>query len=246
MAGCEASARKKLKYLRELGVFEKVDERAAVAKYNVTPVDTKWVATGNAFEWEPMHIRSRNIAREPRRWDKPELFAGTPPLEALKAVISTVASGSPEFSPMHVDVSRACFHAKAQGLVLVKLRVEECSGKDKGKIGLLKKSMYGARDAACNWEPVPPQEKENFGFDTPRRPCGDRKEQESVGAQEATGERVSNQSKHHLGLSTKSIKALNRRTCWILYQHDPRHVDVLVDGSSHFVPRSLRSIAFSQ
>ena len=32
---------KELKYLRELGVYEKVDERAAVAKYNVTPIDTK-------------------------------------------------------------------------------------------------------------------------------------------------------------------------------------------------------------
>ena len=34
--------------------------------------------------------------------------------------------------------------------------------------------------------------------------------------------------------STKSIKALNRRICWgetgILYQHDPRHVDVLVES----------------
>ena len=33
--------------------------------------------------------------------------------------------------------------------------------------------------------------------------------------------------------STKSIEALNRRICWgetgILYQHDPRHVDVLVE-----------------
>ena len=37
-------------YLRELGVFEKVDERAAVVKYNVTPVDTKWVDTDKAFE----------------------------------------------------------------------------------------------------------------------------------------------------------------------------------------------------
>ena len=34
---------KELKYLRELGVYEKVDERTAVAKYNVTPVGTKWV-----------------------------------------------------------------------------------------------------------------------------------------------------------------------------------------------------------
>ena len=30
---------KELKYLRELGVYEKVDEPAAVAKYNVTPVN---------------------------------------------------------------------------------------------------------------------------------------------------------------------------------------------------------------
>ena len=41
---------KELKYLRELGVCEKVDERAAVAKYNVTPVDTKWVDTDKAFK----------------------------------------------------------------------------------------------------------------------------------------------------------------------------------------------------
>ena len=34
-----------LKYLRELGVYEKVDERTAVTKYKVTPVDTNWVDT---------------------------------------------------------------------------------------------------------------------------------------------------------------------------------------------------------
>ena len=34
---------KEMKYLRELGVYEKVDERTAVAKCNVTPVDTEWV-----------------------------------------------------------------------------------------------------------------------------------------------------------------------------------------------------------
>ena len=30
-----------LKFLRELGVYEKVDEDAAVAKYNVTPIETE-------------------------------------------------------------------------------------------------------------------------------------------------------------------------------------------------------------
>ena len=74
-------------------------------------------------------------------------------------------------------------------------------------------------------EHVPPQ-SENLRFDTRRRLCG-------VGAQEAIGERVSNQSKHHRAGSTTSTKALNWRICWgetgILYQHDPRHVDVLVE-----------------
>ena len=52
-----------LKYPRELGVYEKVDERAAVEKYNVTPFDSKWVDTDKAFEREPMQIRSRIVAR---------------------------------------------------------------------------------------------------------------------------------------------------------------------------------------
>ena len=72
-------------------------------------------------------------------------------LEALKAIISIAASHSPEFSLMHVDISRAHFHAKARRPVLVKLPAEECSGKDEGKVGLLKKSMCGTRDAASNW-----------------------------------------------------------------------------------------------
>ena len=53
-----------LKYLRELGVCEKVDERAALAKYNVTPMDTKWVDTDKAFGEEPMQMRSQHVARE--------------------------------------------------------------------------------------------------------------------------------------------------------------------------------------
>ena len=39
-----------LKYLRDLGVYEKVDEKEAVAKCGITPVDTKWVDTDKAFE----------------------------------------------------------------------------------------------------------------------------------------------------------------------------------------------------
>ena len=204
--------KKELKHLRELGVYEKVDERAAVAKYNVTPVDTKWVDTDKAFEEEPMQIRSRIVAR-----DRLDLYAGTLPLEALKAIISTAASHSPEFSLMHVDVSLAYFHAKAQRPVLLKLPAEDYSGKDVGKFGLLNKSMYGTRDAASNLERDWQRHLESWGYElvrSLRNLLHNRKKNtsglthgddfvvtgskgESAGAQETTGERVSNQSKHH-------------------------------------------------
>ena len=103
-----------LKYLRDLGVYEKVDEKEAVEKYKVAPIDTKWIDTDEAFEREPMQIRSRMCAREFKNDDRPDLYAGTPPLEALKAIISIAANHREIFSIMHIDVSRAYFHAKAQ------------------------------------------------------------------------------------------------------------------------------------
>ena len=47
------------------------------------------------------------------------------------------------------DVVRAYFHARARRKVYVELSKEDF---EKGKCGLLKKAMYGTRDAAQNWE----------------------------------------------------------------------------------------------
>ena len=90
-----------LSYLRDLGKF---DENEAVAQYGITPVDTKWVDTDKAFEEEPMQIRSRIVAREFKSDDRPDLHAGAPPLEALKAIISIAANHEETFSIMHIDV----------------------------------------------------------------------------------------------------------------------------------------------
>ena len=45
--------------------------------------------------------------------------------EALKAIISIAANHNETLSIMHIDVSRACFHAKAQRPVLIRLSVED-------------------------------------------------------------------------------------------------------------------------
>ena len=95
-----------------------------------------------------MQVRSRMCVREFKSDDRPVFYAETPPLGALKATISIAANRKETFSIMHIDVSRAYFHAKAQRLVLIQLPVEDRMGTDAGKIGLMKKSMYGTRDAA--------------------------------------------------------------------------------------------------
>ena len=153
-----------LKYLRDLAVYEKVDEKEAVEKYGVTPVDTKWVGTDKAFEGNQMQIRSRMCAREFKSDDWPDLYAGTPPLEALKAIISIASNHKETFSIMHIDVSRAYFHAKVQRPVLIRLPAEDRMGTDAGKIGRMKKSMYGTRDAASNWERDWQEHVKKWGF----------------------------------------------------------------------------------
>ena len=241
-----------LKYLRDLGVYEKVDEKEAVAKYKITPVDTKWIDTDKAFEGEPMQIRSLMCAREFKSDDWPDLYAGTPPLEALKAIISIAANNKDTFSIMHIDVSRAYFHAKAQRPVLIRLPEEDRMGDDAGKVGLMKKSMYGTRDAASNWERDWQEHVKKWGFQLglSSKNLFHHKENRVSGLTHGddfvlTGptKRLTEFEKKMtrvypikakiIGLgSTKSIKTLNRRLHWgkegIVYQHDPRHIDVLV------------------
>ena len=106
-----------------------------------------------------MQIRSRLGARERefKSDDGPDLYARTPPLEALNAIISIAAE---TFSIMHIDVSRAFFQATAQ----IRLPVEDRIVTDAGKVGLMKKSMYGTRDAASSWERDWQEHARNWGF----------------------------------------------------------------------------------
>ena len=64
----------------------------------------------------------------------------------------------------------------------------------------------GLRDGAQFKELVPQQEQENLGFDTRRRLCGDRNEGESVGAEDAGGECISNQNERHRGKFDKEYQ----------------------------------------
>ena len=93
------------------------------------------------------------VAKEIKVNDRPDLFAATPPLEALKLITSFTASGRGAGKcMMHNDVSRAYFHAPAVRNVFVEIAHEDREAGDENKCGWLNMSMYGTRDAASNWE----------------------------------------------------------------------------------------------
>ena len=83
------------------------------------------------------------------------LFASTPPLEALKLIISDAATSSKEEQYEKIimvnDVARAFFEAPATRQIAVELPPEDTEdGED--MVGLLLQSLYGTRDAARNFQ----------------------------------------------------------------------------------------------
>ena len=60
------------------------------------------------------NIRSRLVAKEFNNKKCDDLFAGTPLVEAMRAIVSMAASGTSPKTLMIVDVSRAYMYAKMQ------------------------------------------------------------------------------------------------------------------------------------
>ena len=200
-----------LKYLRALGVWDKVEPHAAVQ--NTT--SPKLAQSGSTLTKLLKESRCKSVHE--LLPESSEVVTGQNRMQELHRKqlwkpSNQTASHSPEFSLMYVDFSRACVHTKVQRLVLVKLPAEACSGKDKGDIGLAEEHVryqrcskqlgtrlarasriLGLRAGTQFRKSDPQREKENFGFDTRRRLCGYRNEGRSVAAQEAAGERKEHQ-----------------------------------------------------
>ena len=126
-------------------------------------------------------------------------------------------------------------------------------GTDARKVGLMKKSMHGTRDAVSNWERVWQEHVRNWGFQLGLNSKNllHHKENRVSGLTHGDDFVLTRPTKKLTEFnrtltsvlsiiakiisygSPKSIKTLNRRLHWrkrgVVYQHDPRHVDVLVN-----------------
>lgn len=135
--------------VRNMQVWVKVDREQCFRENGKPPIKLRWVDISKGDETKPNH-RSRIVAKEIKTDSRPDLFAPTPLIEHLEYLISRVASSQRSRSParpMVQDVKKAYFFAEATRRMFIELPPEDS---EPGRVGLLKKSRYGTRDAALN------------------------------------------------------------------------------------------------
>ena len=137
-------------YIRNSGLCTKVSIDECYKKIGRAPISVRWIDINKGDTTNP-NYRSRLVAKEINTHKRDDLFAGTPPLEALKCIRSIAANSNMGGRIMVNDVNHAFFHAKARRDVYVQIAAEDAQPGDEKRCGKLNYSMYGTRDAAQNW-----------------------------------------------------------------------------------------------
>ena len=122
---------KELRYINDKSVYKKIPRSEAVSK-GIRILKTKRIDI-NKGDLEHPNYRSRFVAMEFNTHRMNGLFASTPPLEALKLLVSDAAtvesmagnSSKEEKAVMVNDVARAFFEAPISREVAVELPVED-------------------------------------------------------------------------------------------------------------------------
>ena len=101
-----------------------------------------------------MIYRSRLVGKEFNDGEVERLFAGTPPLFALKLLCSDFATDYNADDPkciMVIDVNAAFLYGKTRRDIYIELPPQDPRPASREWIGQLMKAMYGTRDAPQVW-----------------------------------------------------------------------------------------------
>ena len=249
-----AARQEEMKYIKKHTVYVRVPRAQCWSETGKPPVKTGWTDTNKGTDVEP-NVRSRWVAKEFNTGPRPDLFAGTAPLEGVKLVLSQAASERDgDVCVGIVDVRRAYFYAGAKRRVFVELPVEDWQPGDEDKCGLLRASLYGTRDAAQNWGEELGATMSQLGFRkgkaspclyyaARRRLCaavhgdditlkGPRKEVEKFMNDISKIYETKTQIMGGDPDMPKSVKVLNRTISWttagLWVEADPRHVSEVI------------------
>ena len=165
----QAARKEEIATVVEMGVWEVIPRPK-----NEKVISTRWVDVNKRDEKCPKY-RSRLVARELKKryrggvsaephtpsWE--DFYASMPPISALRTLFALATTrrapgldGRMRELPLDLclvflDIKKAHFWADARRRLLVELPEE--TGVDTQKfVGLLRKSLYGTRDAPANWE----------------------------------------------------------------------------------------------
>ena len=164
--GLVRAARKlEMDYFERLGVYERVPRSHQVLTGGIV-IGVRWVDVNKGDASDPEY-RSRLVGREFAVEKDDALYAATPPLEALRLIIShagTDTESGGRRALMINDVRRAYFYAKIQRDVYIELPAED-DQHGKGMLGKLRLCLYGTRDAAKGWQETLSAHLVSIGFE---------------------------------------------------------------------------------
>jgi hypothetical protein len=145
-----------IRFMELLKVWEPATLEQCIAETGAQPIPTMWVECNKGDDLHP-EVRCRLVAQETRRrstidvTDVAAVFSATPPLEAVRAILSlAMSSGSSADQKVvrFLDISRAHPHCPVHRTVFVWLPPE--AGLAEGQCARLRMTMYGLRDAGQN------------------------------------------------------------------------------------------------
>ena len=162
----KAARAEEMAFFKKLGVYKRVP-KALVKQMDGKRITVKWLDTNKGDRANP-NYRSRLVGREYNDCKDDTLYASTPPLEALRMIVSHASTVDPAHPGirrelMVNDVRRAYFYAAQQRNVFINLPAEDDEAQE-GEVGQLMLCLYGTRDAAKEWQKTLSRHLQSIGF----------------------------------------------------------------------------------
>ena len=167
--------REEIGYYYKMKMHDKVPISECLARTGQQPIGVRWIDHNKGDDLHELY-RSRLVAQQFNSGPMEEnIFAATPPLEALRMVISNATTGKKNKVIMIADVSRAYMYARIPDdeYCYVKLCEEDqtCE-EDRNMCGRLRGAMYGTRKASQYWQSNYTNTMAEAGFETGKAsPC---------------------------------------------------------------------------
>ena len=149
--------------MKEIEVFKQRQVYDLIPRSQLPPgkrvIGTRWVETDKGIDGE-VWVRSRLVAQEFARGKTPdEFYAPTPPLLAMRGLLSEAArqglggqsGGAEALRCMVLDFKRAFLYGEVERELCIEVPVEDKRSCNGHMVGRWRKSMYGTQDGPAGW-----------------------------------------------------------------------------------------------